>query len=478
MDYTTIYNSKRVSPEAAAELISSGDWVDYAAFLCAPKVIDAALAKRADQLTDVKIRSLAYPGTPAVATANEGKNKFSYNSWHFSSAERKMHDRGECHFIPFVYHEGPSHYRNNIDVDVCILRTGKMDKFGFLNYGAANSCTRSAIEKARLVIVEINENMPRCLGGFHESIHISEVDYVVESDNAPIATIPNPVITDTDRIIAEQIVSEIRDGACIQLGIGGMPNTVGKLIAASDLKNLGVHTEMLADAYLDMYMAGKISNLNKTTDQGRLVYTFALGSKSLYDFLDNNPCCASYPVDYTNDLQRIAANPGVISINNALEVDLYGQVSSESAGRRHITGTGGQFDFAYGAYHSQGGKSFICLSSTAKDKTGKLISRIRPLFDAGTVVTLPRTITQYIVTEYGMVNLKGKSTWERAEALISISHPAFRAELIKEAEEMGIWTKEKKRDAVYPGKLGVFTKTNQVDAMTYQYKEKRTLVES
>jgi len=478
MDYTTIYSSKRLTPETAVELISSGEWVDYAAFLCAPKVLDAALARRAEQLRDVKIRSLAFPGRAAVAAANDGKNSFIYNSWHFSGAERKLHDRGDCHFIPFVYHEGPGHYRQNIDVDVCILRTAPMDKFGFFNYGAANSCTRSAIEKARLVIIEINENMPRCLGGFHESIHISEVDYVVETDNEPIFTLPNPAITETDRTIAEQIVGEIRDGACIQLGIGGMPNTVGKLIASSDLKDLGVHTEMLADAYLDMYMAGKITNLNKATDPGRLVYTFALGSSSLYEFLDNNPCCASYPVDYTNNLQRIASNPGVISINNAIEVDLYGQVSSESSGTRHITGTGGQFDFAYGAYHSPGGKSFICLSSTAKDKTGRTVSRIRPVFDTGTIVTLPRTITQYIVTEYGMVNLKGKSTWERAEALISIAHPDFRDGLIKEAEEMGIWTKAKKMDSIHPGRLGIWRKANPIDVVTYQGRERASLVES
>lgn len=452
MDYATIYNSKKLTPEAAVDLVSSGDWVDYGAFLCAPKVLDEALAKRIDNLTDVKIRTLAFPGTAAVAAANQGQNKFIYNSWHFSGAERKLHDKGDCHFIPFVYHEGPTHYRRNIDVDVCMLRTGPMDRFGFFNYGAANSCTRSAIEKARLVIIEINENMPRCLGGYHESIHISEVDYVVETDNQPVFALPNPSITETDRMIAEQIVSEIRDGACIQLGIGGLPNTVGKLIAASDLKNLGVHTEMLADAYLDMYMAGKISNLNKAVDPGRLVYTFALGSQSLYEFLDNNPCCASYPVDYTNNLNRISANPGVISINNALEVDLYGQVSSESSGKRHITGTGGQFDFAYGAYHSQGGKSFICISATTKDKSGKMISRIRPVFEQGTIVTLPRSITQYVVTEFGMANLKGKSTWERAEALISIAHPDFRDELVKEAEAMGIWTKANKMDSIYPGR--------------------------
>ena len=478
MNYTTSYNSKKLTAETAVELIRSGDWIDYAAFLSAPKFLDAALAKRIDSLTDVKVRALAFPGVPAVATANDGQNHFTYNSWHFSGSERKLHDKGDCHFIPFIYHEGPDHYKNNLDVDVCMLRTGPMDKFGFMNYGVANSCTRSAIEKARLVIVEINDNMPRGLGGYHESIHISEVDYIVETDNDPIFTLPSPTITDTDRIIAENIVNEIRDGACIQLGIGGMPNTVGQLIAESDLKNLGVHTEMLADAYLNMYMAGKISNMNKTTDAGRLVYTFALGSQALYEFIDNNSCCASYPVDYTNNLQRIASNPGVISINNALEVDLYGQVSSESSGNRHITGTGGQFDFAYGAYHSPGGKSFICLSSTLTDKTGKLISRIRPVFDHGTITTLPRSITQYVVTEYGMVNLKGKCTWERAEALISIAHPAFREELIRQAEVMGIWTKANKRNVIHASRMGIQSNADKMMDDIYPARQKLNLVES
>jgi len=449
MDYSRTYISKKLSAEAAVELVRSGDWIDYGAFLCAPKVLDAALAKRVESLTDVKIRSLAFPGTSAVAAASQGSDKIIYNSWHFSGADRKLHDNGSCHFIPFVYHEGPSHYRRNINVDVCMLRTGPMDKFGYFNYGAANSCSRSAIENAKLVIIEVSDTMPRCLGGYHESVHISEIDYVVETDNAPAFALPNPVITDTDKTIAKLIVDEIKDGACIQLGIGGMPNAVGKLIAESDLKNLGVHTEMLADAYLDMYKAGKITNLNKLTDPGKMVYTFALGSSELYAFLDDNPCCASYPVDYTNNLQRISSNPGVISINNALELDLFGQVSSESSGNRHITGTGGQFDFAYGAYHSLGGKSFICLTATTKGKDGKLKSRIRPAFDTGTIVTLPRTITNYVVTEFGIINLKGKSTWERAEALISIAHPDFRDELIRDAERMGIWTKPNKIDARY-----------------------------
>ncbi|MCG8473686.1 MAG: 4-hydroxybutyrate CoA-transferase [Desulfobacterales bacterium] len=442
------YQNKRVSADEAVAMVSSGDWVDYGAFCTAPECLDAALARRSGELSGVKVRALAFPGIPAVSLAGMERESFTYNSWHFSGGERKLHDQGGCHFIPFVYHEGPSHYRQNIETDFCMVRTTPMDEFGNFNFGIGNSFQRAIVERAKKVIVEVNENMPRCLGGAQESVHISEVDAIVESDNRPLLTLPDVSVTDIDRTIASSIVSEIEDGACIQLGIGGMPNAVGKMIAESDLKNLGVHTEMLADAYLGMFEAGKITNTCKAQDKGKMVYAFALGSQRLYDFLDNNPFCASYPVDYTNDLNRIAANTKMISINNALEVDLYGQVSSESSGFRHITGTGGQFDFAYGAYHSLGGKSFICLSSTTKDKEGNLISRIRPTFTPGTIVTLPRAITHYVVTEYGMVCLKGLSTWERAEALISVAHPMFRDDLVKEAESMRIWCAANRNDDV------------------------------
>ena len=447
MSVMTAYQKKLSTAAKAAAIVKSGDWVDYGAFLCAPETLDVALAKRIHELTDVKIRALAFPGIAAVAAADPGEGRLIYNNWHFSSGDRKNHDNGNCHFIPFIYHEGPSHYKKNIRCNVCMLRTAPMDNFGYFNFGVANSFQKAIIDHADTVIVEINENMPRCLGGYNESIHISEVDYVVETDNPPLLTLPDPAISEVDKKIAGMIVNRIEDGSCIQLGIGGMPNAVGKLIADSNLKNLGVHTEMLADAYLDMFEAGKITNLKKRRDPGKIVYTFALGSARLYEFLNNNPACASFSVDYTNKLSHIFDNDKVVSINNAIEVDLYGQVSSESSGFRHITGTGGQFDFAYGAYHSRGGKSFICLSSTVKDREGKIKSRIRPVFDEGSIVTLPRTVTQYVVTEYGMVSLKGKSTWERAEALISIAHPDFRDQLIRDAQNMNIWSTK-----TYPAK--------------------------
>lgn len=347
------YRQKQVPAETAARVVKSGDWVDYGAFCTAPTTLDGALAQRAGELENVNVRALAFPGTAQVALAGRAQN-FIYNNWHFSSGDRKNHDQENCYYIPFTYNEGPGHYAQNLRCDVCMVQTTPMDRQGNFNFGIGNSFQRAIIDNARTVIVEVNQSLPRCLGGMGESVHISEVDYIVETDNPPILAIGSPTITDVDKKIADLIVAEIRDGACIQLGIGGMPNAVGKLIAQSDLKDLGVHTEMLADAYLEMFEAGRITNRKKRLDPGKLVYTFALGSRRLYDFLDNNPACASYSVDYTNQLGHISANDNVISINNAIEVDLYGQVSSESSGFRHITGTGGQFDFAYGAYHSRG----------------------------------------------------------------------------------------------------------------------------
>lgn len=439
MEYGRAYSSRLMTASDAVDLIKSGDWVDYACFLSTPITLDQELAKRAGEVEDVKIRALGFPGLAAVAKADPEGRSFKYNSWHFTGADRKLHDQKVCNYIPLLYHEGPGYYeKNDITTDVMLLRTTPMDNKGFFNFGVSNSFTRAQISAAKRVIVEVNENMPYCYGGNEEQIHISEVDAIVESNHEEMFSMKEPKISDIDEQIAEIVVSQIQNGSCLQLGIGAMPNAIGKLIANSNLRDLGVHTEMLCDSFVDIYEAGCISNRNKKKDVGKFVYTFALGSKKLYDFLDRNASCSSYPVDYTNHLNNIAANDKAIAINNALEIDLFGQVSSESSGTRHISGTGGQLDYTYGCYHSRGGKALICLTSSVVDREGTRKSRIRPFLDPGTITTLPRVMVNYVVTEYGMINLKGKSTWERAKALISIAHPEFRDELLEHAERMNI----------------------------------------
>ena len=274
---------------------------------------------------------------------------------------------------------------------------------------------------------------------------ILDVTYIVEGENPPIGELgAGGPATDVDKTVAKLIVDEIPNGACLQLGIGGMPNAVGSLIAESDLKDLGVHTEMYVDAFVDIAKSGKINGSKKQIDRFRQTYAFGAGTKKMYDYMDDNPELMSAPVDYTNDIRSISAIDNFISINNAVDLDLFGQVNAETAGIKHISGAGGQLDFVLGAYLSNGGKSFICCSSTFKTKDGQLKSRILPTLNPGSVVTDTRANIHYLVTEYGKVNLKGLSTWQKAEAIISVAHPDFRDELIKEAEKMHIWRRSNK----------------------------------
>jgi len=441
------YKQKLVSADEAASYVKSGDRIFYSEFEMIPESLDAALAKRVSQLKNVELRCVCTSRVPKVVEADPKREHIVMNDWHLSTAGRRLHDQNLCNYIPFSYHQAPRTIRKYLDFDCAFILVTEMDKNGYFNYGLCNSMTGAVIDKAKKVIVEVNKNVPYCYGGNRESVHISRVDCVIEGANPSLVEVPPMAPKEADRRIAELILKEIEDGACIQLGIGGLPNLIGQMIAESDLKDLGIHTEMMCDSVVDLYNAGKITGKYKTVDRGKIVYTFAMGTKKLYDFLDHNPTCSSYPVSITNDPRIIAVNNKVMAINNAIEVDLYGQVCSEASGFDQKTGTGGQLDFILGAFESKGGKGIISLSSTFKDKAGKLHSRIVPFVEPGTIVTVPRSVVQYVATEYGMVQLNGKSTWQRAEALIGIAHPDFREELIKQAQQMKIWLNGNKRDA-------------------------------
>lgn len=444
MNYREEYASKLTTAAQAVTVVKNGDWIDYGWCTGHPVALDQALAERMPQLTDIKVRGGVALWAPAIFKIDNPQDHFCWNSWHMSGIERKAVDQGFAYYGPMRYSELPRFYRENVEVDVVMIQVTPMDEHGYFNFGPSASHLADMCRTAKHIIVEVNANMPRCLGGFDEGIHVSQVDAIVEGNNPEIGILNGAAASDVDKAVAELIVKEIPNGACLQLGIGGMPNAVGSLIAESDLKDLGVHTEMYVDAFVDIANAGKINGSKKNFDRGRQTYAFAAGTKKLYDYLDNNPECMSAPVDYTNDARVIAGLDNFISINNAVDIDLFGQVNSESAGTRHISGAGGQLDFVMGAYLSRGGKSFICCSSSFTSKDGQLHSRIVPTLTQGSIVTDTRANTQYLVTEYGMVNLKGLNTWQRTEAIISIAHPQFRDELIKEAEKMKIWRRSNK----------------------------------
>ena len=447
MSYAEIYRQKLTTAENAVKCVKSGDWVDFGWCTGHPRVLDEALAARANELFDVNVRGGIFLWTPAIFQVENPADHFVWNSLHMTGIERKHMATGAAFYNPVRYSEIPRYYYENvIPADVAMFQVSTMDSEGYFSFGPNGSHLKAVCDTSKKIIVEVNPNMPRVCGNEASRIQVSQVDMIVEGRGDAMGILAGGgAPSEVDKAVAKLIVEEIPNGACLQLGIGGMSNTVGSMVADSDLKNLGVHTEMYVDAYVDMAMAGKIDGSKKNIDRGLQVYTFAAGTQKLYDYINENPECQTIPVDYTNDVRVISAIDNFISINNAVDIDLFGQVNAESAGTRHISGAGGQLDFVLGAYLSEGGKSFICCSSAFKTKDGTLKSRIRPTLDNGSIVTDTRANTHYVVTEYGKVCLKGLATWQRAEALISIAHPDFREELIAEAEKMGIWRRTNRR---------------------------------
>ena len=402
MDFNTVYAQKLTTADRVAALVKDDDWVDYGWAIGTPVSFDAALAKRLPELHGIKFRGGILCHVPEIFKIENQAEHFCWNSWHMGGIERKAVAAGYAYYSPLRYSELPRYYRESPDpLNIAVFVVAPMDSHGYFNLGPCASHLADAARKADKVFVEVNKNMPICLGGYDNCLHISQVDGIIEGDNPPIDQLGGGgAPTEVDQAVARLVVDRIPNGACLQLGIGGMPNAIGAMIAESDLKDLGVHTEMYVDSFVDMAKAGRITGRCKNIDNGRQVYAFGAGTQKMYDYLDNNPECMSVPVDYTNDVRVISSLDNFISINNAIDVDLYGQVNAESSGTRAISGAGGQLDFVLGAYLSKGGKSFICLSSTFfNKKTGQNESRIRPTLHPGSVVTDTRANTDYLVTE-------------------------------------------------------------------------------
>jgi butyryl-CoA:acetate CoA-transferase len=409
-----------------------------------PVDFDKALAKRVDELKDVVVRSGVIPFMPEVI-ANDKNGNITYNTWHSSGIERKLVNQGKAFYQPIKYSEIPRYLRDgSTKVNVAVIPTTPMDKHGNFNFGLSASHTRALIEAADTVILEINKNIPRALGGFDNFVNIRDVDYLYESSNYEMFTLPSAKFGEAEEKVAEFVVNELVDGACLQISIGSLPSAIGTLIGKSDLKDLGVHTEMYVESFMELTKLGKITGNKKNINPRRQTYAFAAGSKEFYDFIDDNEELMAAPVDYVNCEETVQQLDNFMSINSALEVDLFGSVSSETSGFRHISGSGGALDFMLGAYKSKGGKSFVTLLSSRVDKEGVRHSNIVPFLKAGTQPTGTRANTNYVVTEQGIVNLKGLSQWERTEQLIGIAHPDLRDDLIKEAEKIGIWRKSNK----------------------------------
>ena len=436
---TNDYKAKFVSPEKAAELaVKDGDWVEYGFGAGYPELMDKALAMRKGKLKDVKIRGgLIIRPRIEVVEADPEQESFHYYSWHIGDYERKLQTRGLLTFAPMVLRYLPELYRNHLKVDVAFVPVSKPDKDGYCGLGVSNYCWRAMFESARTVVFEINEKYPTLQGldGSHR-VHLSEADYIVEGEHEEIPTRSYKEASDIDKQIAKLVVEQIPDGACLSLGVGGVPFTVASMVAEADLKNIGCHTGTISDAYLSIYKAGKLTNACKEIDKGYSTWNLAMGSKELYDWIADNPgLFRPSDVDYVHNPYRIGQMSNVISINGGVQLDLMGQENAESSGTRQLSGIGGQLDFLEGAFRSKGGKGYICLASSRKTKEGELKSNILPFIPGGSTVSGPRGFIQCVATEYGIAELQGKTLRERAEAMINIAHPQFRDELRAYADE-------------------------------------------
>ncbi len=425
------YHKRLTTPEKAVKIIKNGDTVIHGMAAGEPPALLEAIADRlgSDELDNLHVYSLLpmeHMQNTILKPDFEGK-VFPY-TWFVSGSDRSLVQAGLNQFIPNHFHEVPKLIEDYLDLDVVITTVSPMDKAGYFTFGAINDYISISARHAKTLIVEVNPNMPRVFGD--SLLHISEVDALVEYE-APLMEFEVAKAKPEAKTIGKYISELIPDGATLQLGIGAIPNAVTDFL--SDHQDLGIHTELFCNGMMELIKKGVINGRKKNLHPRKHVFANALGDKELYDFLHDNPSMESYPVSYVNDPDIISLNENMISINSTIQVDLFGQCNSEFLGDKQFSGTGGQLDFVRGAYKSPGGKSFIAFYSTTHDGQ---VSRIVPKLHSGTVVTTPRMDTNYLVTEHGITDLKGKSLRERALSIIELAHPDFRDDLIKEAENM------------------------------------------
>lgn len=429
--YAADYRRKKTTPARAVARIKSGMTLVHGPVAAEPPALLAAIADRAraGDLKDLKVYSF-FPTPAALQTvlAVDLADVITSYTWFVSGADRARVRTGLSYFVPNYFHQLPKLCRDYMTIDVVVTAVSPMDETGHFSFGVANDFISTAARSAKRLIVEVNEQMPRVFGD--SLLHISEVDAIVEN-HCPLFVLPPAAPEPEDDLIGRRIAELIPDGATLQLGVGSLPDAVARYL--TDHKDLGIHTELFCPGMAALIQRGAVTGKRKTLHPRKHVFTVAVGTKEMYDFMDDNPSLESYPVSYVNDPAVIARNDRMVSVNSVLEVDLLGQCNAESLAGYQFSATGGQLDFVRGAFNARNGKSFLAFYATAKGGTR---SRIVPRLDQGAVITTPRMDTQYLVTEYGAVDLKGKSTRERALAIIDLAHPRFREELLTEAERM------------------------------------------
>jgi 4-hydroxybutyrate CoA-transferase len=421
------YKAKRMSAAAAVALIKSGDRVYYAGNAAIPQALVRALAQRRDELQGVQLNHVLLIGEDPLS-APDMEGHFRHNSLFVGPADRVAVNDGRADYVPIFLHMIPRLFRDRvIPLDVAMLHVSPPDEHGFMSLGVETLASVAASQAARTVIVQVNERMPRVLGDCF--LHVNRVNAIVEHTE-PLPELKVAPASEVERAIAQHVISLIEPGSTIQMGIGGIPDSVFQAMDGN--LELGIHTEMMSDGAMQAIERGIVTGTRKSLHPGKVVITFALGSAALYDYLDNNPLIEAHPVSYVNDPEIVASNDNMVAVNSAIEVDLTGQICSDSIGTYIYSGFGGQVDFIRGAARSKGGRPIIALPSAAK---GGTMSRIVPTLKQGAGVVTSRADVHYVVTEHGVASLFGKNLRERAEALIGIADPAFRAELEQAACE-------------------------------------------